>query len=187
MLYETLWLNPRDCPGMGGFQARHGLEHVARQDAAPPEVAQDLLNKRRATSGGAASSRAAGGEMLGTHGTTPPAPLVPLPAAQNTERAEEGDTEIFQEGSSRFRKRPEETFGRRFPGAKSPPTNAPSKTLRVSVPPFPPCLGPQAPPRSFPILAKQTPPREAGALRGLAKSLWPTSFRGWGCGRGWCS
>jgi hypothetical protein len=30
----------------------------ARQDAAPPEVAQDLLNKHRMTSGGAASSRA---------------------------------------------------------------------------------------------------------------------------------
>ena len=48
-----------------GFQPRHGLGQMARQDAAPPEVAQDLLNKHRTTSGGAASSRAAGWEVRG--------------------------------------------------------------------------------------------------------------------------
>ena len=36
---------------------------MARQDAAPPEVARDLLNKQRTASGGAASSRAAGCEI----------------------------------------------------------------------------------------------------------------------------
>jgi hypothetical protein len=36
---------------------------MARQDAAPPEVTQDRLNKQRMTFGGAASSRAAGCEI----------------------------------------------------------------------------------------------------------------------------
>ena len=36
----------------------------ARQDAAPPEVAQDLLNKHRVTSGGAACCRAAGLKIM---------------------------------------------------------------------------------------------------------------------------
>jgi hypothetical protein len=153
----------------------------------PPEVAQDLLNKCRATSGGAASSRAAGGEMMGKHGTTPPAPLFPLPAAQNTERAEEGDTEIFQGGASHFRKRPEETFVRRFPGAKSPPTNAPSKIspcLRASVPSV---FGATGPSSEFPHLGKANAPAGAGALRGFGGRGGTTSSRGWGCGRGWCS
>ena len=60
-----------------------------------------------------------------------------LPAAQNTERAEEGDTESLQGGASRVQKCPSQAFVLRFPGAKSPPTNAPSKIspcLRVSVP-----------------------------------------------------
>jgi hypothetical protein len=36
----------------------------ARQDAAPPEVALDLLNKHRVTSGGAACWRVAGWEII---------------------------------------------------------------------------------------------------------------------------
>ncbi len=53
--------------GGAAFQPRLGLGDAARQDAAPPEVAQDLLNKRCTTSGGAASCRAAGWEIMGKH------------------------------------------------------------------------------------------------------------------------
>ncbi len=53
---------------------------MARQDAAPPEVAQDLLNKHRVTSGGAASSRAGGCEIMENIGVFSCFPLFWSPA-----------------------------------------------------------------------------------------------------------
>ena len=56
----------------------------------------------------------------------------PLPAAQNTERAEKGDTEILLGGASHPQKLPCQAIVRCFPGAKAPPKTLSNQNLSVS-------------------------------------------------------
>jgi hypothetical protein len=67
-----------------------------------------------------------------SHGASPLALLSPMPAAQNTERAEKGDTEFFQGGASRVPKTSKGNVCPSFSGCAVPSNKRSIQKLSVS-------------------------------------------------------